>query len=68
LGRKSVLLGFWIAGYCLGAFAWLVKTPALQFVENLGLTTDASQALLSGLFGSSVMVLSVLFWAFLSSD
>jgi hypothetical protein len=68
LGRKGVLIAFWVGGYILGAFAWMVKGPALQFVENLGLTTDASQALLSGLFGSCVMVLSVLFWAFLSSD
>jgi hypothetical protein len=67
LGRKAVLVGFWIAGYVLGAFAWLVHVPVLQFIENLGLDSAASQALVAGLFGSSAMVLAILFWSFLSS-
>ncbi len=67
MGRKAVLVGFWITGYALGAFAWLVKAPVMQFVQNLGLSSEASQALLSGLAGSCVLVLSVVFFSFLSS-
>jgi len=68
LGRKAALFGFWIVGFALGAFAWIVKTPVLNFVQSLGLGSDASQALIAGFFGSAVMVLSVLAWSFLSSS
>ena len=67
LGRKGVLLGFWVGGYVLGAFAWMVKGPLLQFIESVGLSSDTAEGMIAGLFGSSVMVLSILFWSFLSS-
>ena len=56
-----------IVGYLLGAFAWLVKTPVLQWVETLGVNAAIAQELIAGLFGSVVMVLSVVFWSFLAS-
>jgi len=68
LGRKAALVGFWITGWVLGAFAWIIKTPVLSFVQNIGLSSDVSQALIAGIFGSAVMVLSVLVWSFLSSS
>jgi hypothetical protein len=68
LGRKAALLGFWIVGWLLGAFAWTVKTPVLSLIQGIGLSSDVSQALIAGLFGSVVMVLSVLVWSFLSSS
>jgi hypothetical protein len=68
MGRKAVLFGFWIVGYILGVFAWLTRAPLLQFVESLGLGSDLSQGLVAGLFGSTVMVLAVLVWSFLSSS
>ena len=68
MGRKAALIVFWIVGYVLGAFAWLVKTPFLNFIESLGLSSDLSQGLIAGLFGSSVTVLAVLIWSFLSTD
>jgi len=40
----------------------------LNFIQSIGLSSDASQALIAGLFGSTVMVLSVLTWSFLSSS
>ena len=58
---------FWITGYALGAFAWLVRAPLIQFIENLGLSADVTQGLVAGLFGSAVMVLAVLTWSYLSS-
>lgn len=68
LGRKAFLLAVWIGGYILGAFAWLIRAPLLQFIGSLGLSSDVSQGLVAGLFGSSVMVLGVLFWGYLSSS
>lgn len=60
-------MGFAIGGYLLGAFAWLVKTPVLQALQNIGLGSDAGQALIAGFFGSTVMVLAVLALSFLSA-
>jgi hypothetical protein len=68
LGRKAVLVGFWIAGFVLGELAWFLKAPMLQAIENMGLSAETGQALISGLFGSIVMVLAVLVWSFLSSN
>jgi hypothetical protein len=67
MGRMAVLLGFSVVGYILGITAWFMKTPVLQAVESLGLSTQLSQSLLAGLFGSAVMVVTVLCWSFLSS-
>jgi hypothetical protein len=39
----------------------------IQFIENIGLSAQTAEALLAGLFGSTVMVLGVLAWSFLSS-
>lgn len=59
---------FWILGYALSAFAWLVRAPLIQFIESLGFSSDLTQGLIAGLLGSSVMVLAVLTWSFLSSS
>jgi len=67
MGRKAVLIAFWIIGFIFGEAAWALKTPVLQTIENLGIGAETSQALLAGLFGSAVMVLAVLAWSFLSS-
>ncbi len=68
MGRKFALFGFWAIGYALGAFAWLVRAPVLQFIENFGLSADAAGALIMGLSGSTVMVVGVLLWSFMSSS
>jgi hypothetical protein len=68
MGRKTALVGFWIVGFIFGEVAWFMKTPVVQAIQNLGLSADATQALISGLFGSVVMVLAVLAWSFLSSS
>jgi hypothetical protein len=68
LSRSKTLIGFWIVGYVLGLFAWLVKSPVIQFAEGFGLSPDASMALIMGLTSSTVMVVGVLAWSFMSSD
>jgi hypothetical protein len=66
LGRKAALFVFWMLGFIIGAAAWLVRTPLIQFIEGIGLGSYAAQGIVAGLFGSSVMVLAVLSWSFLS--
>jgi len=68
MGRKLVLVGFWIVGYALGFIAWMTKGPALRLAENIGLSANTGEALLAGLFGSTVMVLTVLIWSFFSAS
>jgi uncharacterized membrane protein YuzA (DUF378 family) len=68
MGRKAGLFGFWLVGYVLGMFAWLVRVPVLQFIESIGLSANTAEALIAGLFGSGVMLVAVLLWSFLSSS
>jgi hypothetical protein len=68
MGRKAVLFSFWLVGYLLGMFAWLVRVPVLQFIESIGLSANTAEALIAGLFGSGVMLAAVLLWSFLSSS
>lgn len=67
MSKVSILASFWFVGFVVGFFAWFAKTPFLQFFENFGISASISQSLIAGLFGSVVMVLTVIVWAFLSS-
>ncbi len=68
MGRKTILFGFWLLGYALGFFAWLVRTPVINFVMSLGLSADAAAALITGFAGSVVMLVGVFLWSYLSSN
>jgi hypothetical protein len=68
MGRKLVLVGFWLLGYTLGFFAWLVRAPLLSAIENFGLSQDAAGALITGFAGSLVMLVGVILWSYLSSS
>jgi len=68
MSRKTTLIGFWIVGYALGFIAWMTKGPALRLAESIGLSANMGEALLAGLFGSTVMVLTVLIWSFLTAS
>ena len=68
MGRKTVLIGFWLIGYALGFFAWLIRAPVIQFIENLGLSANLAGALLTGLAGSIMMLVGVFLWSFMSSS
>jgi hypothetical protein len=67
MGRKAVLFGFWILGYALGFFAWLVRAPVINWVMNFGLSADMAGALITGFAGSLVMLVGVIVWSYLSS-
>jgi hypothetical protein len=68
MGRKLVLVGFWLLGYALGFFAWLVRAPVIAFIENFGLSADVAGALITGFAGSLMMLVGVIMWSYLSSS
>ena len=68
MGRKVVLFAFWLLGYALGFFAWLVRAPVIQFIMNFGISADAAGALITGFAGSLVMLVGVILWSYLSSS
>ena len=68
MGRKTVLLGFWLLGYTLGFLAWMVRAPVISFIENFGLSADMAGALITGFAGSLVMLVGVIMWSYLSSS
>ena len=66
MGRKAVLFGFWLLGYALGFFAWLVRAPVISWIESIGVSADVAGALITGLAGSIVMLVGVILWSYLS--
>ena len=68
MGRKAVLFGFWLLGYALGFFAWLVRAPVINFIMSLGLSEEVAGALITGLAGSIMMLVGVILWSYLSSS
>jgi hypothetical protein len=68
MGRKLVLVGFWLLGYALGFFAWLVRGPVISAIESIGFSQDAASALITGFAGSLVMLVGVIMWSYLSGS
>ncbi|HXY56796.1 MAG TPA: hypothetical protein VEH01_04190 [Nitrososphaerales archaeon] len=68
MGRKLVLFGFWLLGYFLGFFAWLIRVPVINALESIGFSSDAAGALITGFAGSLVMLVGVIMWSYLSSS
>ncbi|MDA4120831.1 MAG: hypothetical protein OK404_00305 [Thaumarchaeota archaeon] len=68
MGRKAILVGFWLLGYALGFAAWLGREPMINFIKNFGLSADAAGALITGFAGSLVMLVGVILWSYLSSN
>lgn len=66
MGRKAVLFGFWLVGYALGFFAWLVRVPVVNWVMTLGISADVAGALITGLASSIIMLVGVMLWSLLS--
>lgn len=68
MGRKAVLIGFWLLGYAFGFMAYVFRQPVINFIENFGLSADAAGALITGFAGSLVMLVGVILWSYLSSN
>lgn len=69
MGRKAVLAGFWLLGFCLGFFGYLLF-PALAETAKIFPETLASEAVIgafiAGLIGSLVTTVTVTVWSYLS--
>jgi len=63
MGRKTVLFGFWLLGYVLGFLAWVLRKPLVDLVARLGVNQDVASAILAGIAGGFLMVISVLVWS-----
>jgi hypothetical protein len=68
MGRKAILFGFWLLGYALGFFAWLVRVPVISWIMTLGFSADLASAMITGFAGSLVMLVGVILWSYLSSS
>ncbi len=68
MGRKAVLLGFWLLGYALGFFAWFASPSVIAWIQSLGFNADVAGALITGLAGSIMMMVGVILWSYLSSS
>ena len=68
MGRKAVLFGFWLLGYALGFFAWVVRVPVISWIMTLGFSADLAGALITSFAGSLVMLVGVILWSYLSSS
>ncbi len=66
MGRMAVLTGFWLLGYALGFFAWIVRKPVLDFIRTFGLSEELAGALITGFAGSLVMLVGVVLWSYLT--
>ncbi|HYB45710.1 MAG TPA: hypothetical protein VEC92_04230 [Nitrososphaerales archaeon] len=67
MGRKAILFGFWLLGYALGFFAWLLRAPLITWITTLGFSENLAGALITGFAGSLVMLVGVVLWSFMSS-
>lgn len=63
MGRKTVLIGFWLLGYILGFLAWILRAPLVDAISRIGVNADIASALLAGIAGGFLMVISVLVWS-----
>jgi len=67
MGRKAVLIGFWLLGYALGFFAWLIGPQVIGSFQGIGLSSDVAGGLVTGLAGSMFMLVGVMLWGYLSN-
>ena len=67
MGRKLVLFGFWLLGYALGFFAWVVRAPVINWIMTLGLSEEVAGAMITGFAGSIMMLVGVILWSYLSA-
>jgi hypothetical protein len=68
MGRKAVLIGFWLLGYALGFFAWVVRAPVISWIMTLGFSAEVAGAMITGFAGSIVMLVGVVLWSYLSTN
>jgi len=68
MGRTTVLFGFWLVGYVLGLLVWMIRGPVVNWVVNLGISSDLAGAMITGFASSVAMLVGVLVWSFMSGE
>jgi hypothetical protein len=64
MGRKTVFFGFWLLGYAIGFFAYLIAPGAFRwFTYSFTLSPEMAGAMISGLVGSIFMLGAVAIYA-----
>ena len=63
MSRLTVLLGFALFGYVLGFLAYLDGPAIVRDVARIGLNQDIVGAILAGIAGGFLMVITVLVWS-----
>ena len=63
MGRKTTLMGFSLFGFVLGFLAWLLRNSLANLVTTIGLNQDITGAILAGIAGGFLMLISVLVWS-----
>ena len=70
MGRKAVIFGFWLLGFCFGFIGYLVYPNLVDWLMLVlpALFTDrmVAGAFLSGIAGSIITTVAVLLWSYLS--
>jgi hypothetical protein len=57
VGRKTVFIGFWLLGYAIGFFAYLVAPGAFKwFADTFTIGPEVAGVMVSGLVGSIFML------------
>jgi len=50
-------------GYVLGFLAWVLRKPLTEMIAGIGVNQDIASAILAGVAGGFLMVISVLVWS-----
>lgn len=70
MGRKAILTGFWLVGFAIGFFGYLVYPNVADFLMAVLPTLFASRqivgAFLSGIAGSIITTVTLIMWSYLS--
>ena len=56
-------MGFSLFGFVLGFLAWLLRNSLANLVTTIGLNQDITGAILAGIAGGFLMLISVLVWS-----
>ena len=63
MGRKTTLMGFSMFGFVLGFLAWLLRKPFIVFISDIGVNQEIADAVLAGILGGFLLLVSVLVWS-----
>jgi nitrate reductase gamma subunit len=63
MSRLTVLFGFALFGYVLGFLAFLIGPSVADVIARIGIDQNIVAAILAGIAGGFLMVITVLVWS-----